>query len=193
MSLISRAKGLILAPWKEWDAITTEDVAIPDLYRNYILYLAAIPPFASFISSWLFGFYSRATLTYVHSTFGAGLWRALVQYALSLPAIFLIAFVLSMAAPYFEGETNDRRALTLAAYAYTPAWLAAGFGLVPGLRFLDFLGFWGVYIFYLGATRMLGVPKDNVDVFTVVALAVTMATSALHGRIVHLIAPGLMV
>ena len=131
MSLISRAKGLILAPRKEWDAITTEDVAIPDLYRNYILYLAAIPPFASFISSWLFGFYSRATLTYVHSTFGAGLWRALVQYALSLPAIFLIAFVLSMAAPYFEGETNDRRALTLAAYAQQ-AYLEYALSVVKG-------------------------------------------------------------
>ncbi len=193
MSLISRAKGLILAPRKEWETISEEEVSIPDLYRNYILYLAAVPPFASFISSWLFGFYSRATLTYVHATFVAGLWRAIVQYALSLPALFLIAFVLSMAAPYFEGKTDDRRALTLAAYAYTPAWLAAVFGLVPALRFLDFLGFWGVYIFYLGATRMLAVPKENVDVFTVVALAVTMATGALHGRIVHLIAPGLMI
>lgn len=193
MSLISRAFGVVFTPRKEWEAITTENISISDLYRNYIVYLAAIPPFASFVSSWLFGFYSHATLTYVHASFGAGLWRAIVQYALSLPAIFLIAFVLSMTAPHFDGKTDDRRALILAAYSYTPAWLAAVFGLAPGLRFLDFLGFWGIYVFYLGASRMLGVPRDNVDVFTVVALAVTMATGALHGRIVHFIAPGLMV
>lgn len=171
----------------------TEDVSITELYRDYIVYLAAIPPFASFVSSWLFGFYSHVTLSYVHASFGSGLWRAIIQYALSLPAVFLIAFVLSMTAPHFEGKTDDRRALILAAYSYTPAWLAAVFGLVPGLRFLDFLGFWGIYVFYLGATRMLGVPRDNVDVFTLVAMAVTMATGALHGRIVHFIAPGLMV
>lgn len=193
MSLISRAIGLVFAPRKEWDAIAAEDVSITDIYRNYIIYLAAIPPFASFISSWLFGYYSHTTLTYVHASFGAGLWRAIVQYAFSLPAIFLIAFVLSMTAPHFEGKTDDRRALILAACSYTPAWLAAIFGLVPGLRFLDFLGFWGIYIFYLGAPRMLRVPRDNVDVFTVVGMAVTMATGALHGRIVHFIAPGLMI
>lgn len=193
MSLVSRAKGLVLTPRKEWDAIEAEDISIADLYRNYIVYLAAIPPFASFVSSWLFGFYSRATLTYVHATFAEGLWRAIVQYALSLPAVFMVAFVLSMAAPHFEGKTDDHRALILAAYSFTPAWLAATFGLVPGLRFLDFLGFWGIYIFFIGATRMLGVPRDNVDVFTVVGLAVTMATVALHARIVHFIAPGLMV
>lgn len=193
MSLISRAFGIVFSPIKEWEVIVREDVSITQFYTNYIVYLAAIPPFASFISSWLFGFYSHITLTHVYASFGAGLWRAVVQYVLSLPAIFLIAFVLSMMAPHFDGRTDDRRALILAAYSYTPAWLAAIFGLAPGLRFLDFLGFWGIYVFYLGAPRMLRVPRDNVDVFTVVALAVTMATGALHGRIVHFIAPGLMV
>lgn len=181
--LISRVKGLILSPEKEWDEIERERTSILDLYRRYIVILAAIPPFASFFGAWLFG--TRG----LHPTFVGGLLRALTQYALSLPALFMVAFIISMAAPHFDGRSDDRRALALAAYSYTPAWLASFFGLVPGLRFLDVLGFYGVYVFSLGLTRMMRVPKENLDVFTLVALIVTVATSALHAWIVTAIAP----
>jgi hypothetical protein len=181
--LMSRVKGLILTPQKEWETIGTERTGIFDLYRGYIAPLAAIPPFASFLGAWLFGSHG------LHPTFAAGLFRALVQYALSLPALFLVAFVISMAAPHFDGKSDDRRALMLAAYSYTPAWLASLFGLVPGLRFLDVLGFYGIYVFSLGLTKMMRIPKDNLDVFTLVALVVTVATGALHAWIVTAIAP----
>ena len=186
-SLISRAKGVILTPQKEWEEIETEETSIAELYREYIAILAAIPPFASFLGSWLFG------LRGLHPTFGQGLFRAVVQYALSLPALFMIAFVISMMAPHFDGKSDDRRALMLAAYSYTPAWLAALFGLAPGLRFLDVLGFYGIYVFSLGLTRLLRVPKDNLDVFTLVALFLTVATGALHAWVVSLIAPAQLI
>lgn len=181
--LISRVKGLIISPRKEWEVIETERTSVVDLYRRYIVVLAAIPPFASFFGAWLFGAHG------LHPTFTAGLFRAAVQYVLSLPALFIVAFVISMAAPHFDGRSDDRRALTLAAYSYTPAWLAAAFGLVPGLRFLDVLGFYGIYVFSLGLTRMLRVPKDNLDIFTLVALILTVAVGALHAWIVSAIAP----
>lgn len=185
--LISRVKGLILTPQKEWERIETEDTSILDLYRRYIVVLAAIPPFASFLGAWLFGAHG------LHPTFAAGLFRAVVQYALSLPALFAIAFIISMAAPHFDGRSDDRRALLLAAYSYTPAWLAAIFGLIPGLRFLDVLGFYGIYVFSQGLTRMMRIPKDNLDVFTLVALFVTVAMGAAHAWLVSLIAPAQMV
>lgn len=181
--IITRVKGLILTPQKEWEHIESEGTTILDLYRSYIAILAAIPPFASFLGAWLFG------VRGLHPTFIGGLGRAFAQYALSLPALFAIAFVISMAAPHFDGRSDDRRALQLAAYSYTPAWLAAIFGIVPGLRFLDVLGFYGIYVFSQGLTRMMRVPRDNLDVFTLVALFVTVAMGALHAWIVSLIAP----
>lgn len=185
--LISRVKGLILTPQKEWALIESEDTSAIELYRDYIVILAAIPPFASFLGAWLFGAHG------LHPTFLAGLFRASVQYALSLPALFAIAFIISMAAPHFDGKSDDRRALMLAAYSYTPAWLAALFGLAPGLRFLDVLGFYGVYVFSLGLTRMMRVPKDNLDVFTLVTLFVTVAMGAAHAWVVSLIAPAQLI
>jgi hypothetical protein len=186
-ALISRVKGLILTPRSEWEQIEKDDISVVEFYRGYIAILAAIPPFSTFFGTWLFGAQG------LHPTFLAGLFRAVTQYVLSLPALFIIAFVISMAAPYFDGRSDDRRALMLAAYSCTPAWLASAFGLVPGLRFLDVLGFYGVYVFSLGLNRMTRVPKDNLDVFTLVALFVTVAVGALHAWIVSAIAPSQLV
>lgn len=188
MQLLSRIKGLIVRPQTEWTLISEEKTSIFELYRNYIAILALLPPFAAFFGSWLFGF-SYGAQGVMHPVFGAGLYRAFVQYLLSLPAFFLVAFVISAIAPHFEGKTDDRRALMLTAYAYTPVWLASLFGLLPGLRWLDVLGFYGIYVFSVGVPTMMRVPKENLDVFTLVTLFLAVATVALHGWLVHLIAP----
>ncbi len=188
MNLLSRIKGLILTPQTEWAQISQEETSVFDLYRNYIAVLALLPPFASFFGSWLFGF-SYGSQGTMHPTFAGGLYRAFVQYLLSLPALFLVAFVISAIAPHFEGKTDDRRALMLTAYSFTPVWLASLFGLVPGLRWLDVLGFYGIYVFSVGLPPMMRVPRENLDVFTLAMLFLVVATVALHGWLVHLIAP----
>lgn len=188
MRLLSRIKGLILKPQTEWAQISQEDTSVLELYCGYIAILALLPPFASFFGSWLFGF-SYGSQGLMHPTFAGGLYRAFVQYLLSLPAFFLVAFVISAIAPHFEGKTDDRRALTLTAYSYTPVWLASLFGLIPGLRWLDVLGFYGIYVFSVGLPTMMRVPRENLDVFTLVTLFLVVATVALHGWLVHFIAP----
>ncbi len=188
MRLLSRIKGLILTPQTEWAQISQEDTSVFALYRNYIAILALLPPFASFFGSWLFGF-SYGAQGLMHPTFTGGLYRALVQYLLSLPAFFLVAFVISAIAPHFEGKTDDRRALMLTAYSFTPVWLVSLFGLIPGLRWLDVLGFYGIYVYSVGLPTMMRVPRENLDVFTLATLFLAVATVALHGWLVHFIAP----
>ncbi|TLG71628.1 YIP1 family protein [Methylocystis sp. B8] len=188
MQLLSRVKGLILTPQSEWAKISEEDTSVLELYRGYIAILALLPPFASFFGSWLFGV-SYGGSGVMHPTFSGGLYRAFVQYLLSLPAFFIVAFVISAIAPHFEGKTDDRRALLLTAYSYTPVWLASVFGLIPGLRWLDVLGFYGIYVFSVGLPTMMRVPKENLDVFTLATLFLVVGTVALHGWVVHLIAP----
>jgi hypothetical protein len=188
MDIVKRVKGLILAPATEWGIIEAEGRSIASLYRDYIVLLALIPPVASFLGGYFFGF-AHAPSDVTHLPFWGGLLRAALQYALSLPMIYLVAFVVSSIAPHFEGEANDTRALTLVAYSYTPAWIAAIFGLVPGLRWLDILGLYGIYVFYFGLPRMMKCPKDHGDVFTLAVLLVSIAAGALHGWIVHRLVP----
>ncbi|MGA8170590.1 MAG: Yip1 family protein [Methylocystis sp.] len=184
MNLYRRIKGLIITPDTEWVEIEAENKSVFELYRDFIVYLALIPPFASFLGGYFFGF-GRGPTDVDHLSLGAGLLRAAVQYTLSLPLLYLVAFVISSITPHFDGKADDKRALTLAAYSYAPAWLAAVFGLIPGLRWLDILGFYGIYVFYHGLPRMMKCPKDHADVFTMAVLVLSVATAALHGWIVH--------
>jgi hypothetical protein len=188
MGILNRIKGLLFDPEGEWAAIEAEEPSILEIYRDYVLLLALIPPVASFLGGYFFGF-GPSSHEVGHLTFWGGLMRAGLQYVLSLPLLFAVAFVLSSLAPHFEGRSNDARALALTAYSYTPAWLASIFGLVPGLRWLDILGLYGLYVFYHGLPRMLKCPKDHADILTLVALVVSISAGVLHAWLVHSLAP----
>jgi len=42
--LIARIKGILLTPKTEWPVIAGETTTVADLYKGYIVWLAAIPP-----------------------------------------------------------------------------------------------------------------------------------------------------
>ena len=42
--LIARVKGILLTPKTEWPVIAGESTTVADLYKGYIVWLAAIPP-----------------------------------------------------------------------------------------------------------------------------------------------------
>lgn len=186
--LVERVKRILLTPKSEWAAIEAEPMSVQEIYRNYIVILAAIPAVANFLGNWLFGF-SRGSDGIVHATFFGGLFRAILQYGLSLPLIYLVAMAISRLAPSFEGKSDDLRALKLIAFSFTPVWLAEIFGLVPGLRWMDVLGLYGIYLFYVGVARMTQSREDYADVYTAAGLAISLAAAFLHGAIVHVLAP----
>lgn len=186
--IAERAKRIILSPKSEWAAIDAEPMTVREIYLNYVVYLAAIPAVANFLGNWLFGF-ARASEGVVHTTFFGGLLHSLVQYALSLPLLYVVAIALSRLAPTFEGKTDDLRALKLVVFSYTPIWLAEIFGLIPGLRWLDVLGLYAVWLFYVGVAPMTRSKPEYADVFTAAGVALGIAAAFIHGAVVHMIAP----
>ena len=42
--IIQRARAVLVTPRTEWPVIAAEPTTVQDLYRDYILVLAAIPP-----------------------------------------------------------------------------------------------------------------------------------------------------
>ena len=53
--LIARVQALLLTPKTEWPVIAAEQETVANLYKNYILILAAIPVVAGFIKGSLIG------------------------------------------------------------------------------------------------------------------------------------------
>jgi hypothetical protein len=87
--------------------------------------------------------------------------RAIVTYAVSLAAVYVIAGVIDLLAPRFGAKKNFPAAFKLAAYSYTPLWLAGVFLLVPGLNFLLMLGFYGFYLLWIGLPLLMQVPNSE--------------------------------
>lgn len=184
MGLVDRAKNILLTPATEWAAIDAETTSIKDLYLSYVAILAAIPPVASAIGYSVFG---------MRFGFGAGTWRwpistgievAVMQYALSLAGVFLVALIVDALAPTFGGQKNQMQALKVVAYANTAPWVAGIFALVPGLRILGILGLYGLYLLYLGLPVLMKAPKDKAVAYTVVTVVCAIVVYFVIGAVV---------
>ncbi len=158
MDLVSRAKSILLSPSSEWKAIAEEPSDVGRLYKSYILPMAAIPPVCAFIGFSIF--LGRFGV-------GIGLWGLIVQYAMALIAVYVIALIAQWLAPKFGGSGDFIRALKLIAYSYTASWVGGIFLLIPYLGILSLLlSLYGLYLLYAGAAPVMQVPAERAVTFT---------------------------
>ena len=63
------------------------------------------------------------------------------------------------------------QALKVAAYSFTPAWLAGILSLLPSLSMLGVLaGLYGIYLLYLGLPVLMKVPQEKAAAYTAVSV-----------------------
>lgn len=183
MNLIERAKNICLQPRSEWPVITGEGTAAADLYKNYIAPLAAIGPVASLLG------WSVLGAGGFRMPIATGLAMAVVSFVVALVAVYVIAWVIDALAPNFGGEKNPAQALKVAAYSYTPAWLAGVLNLVPLLGVLVLLAsLYGVYLLYLGLPVLMKAPQDKALPYTVVVVVCAVLVGLVLGAVVGLFA-----
>jgi hypothetical protein len=169
MALVDRTKNILLTPRTEWEVIDAEPTTVADLYKGYIMPLAAIGPVAQAIGFSVFGYTVPFLGTY-RTPIGSAITGAIVGYVLTLAAVYVLALIIDVLAPTFDGTKNQLQALKLAAYSSTASWVAGIFGLIPGLRFLMILGVYTVYLLYLGLPVLMKSPKEKALGYTVVII-----------------------
>jgi hypothetical protein len=159
VNLIDRVKNILLNPREEWPKIAAETATVQSLYVGYILILAAIGPIALAARSLAFGV-------------GIGLGFAIGTYLLTLVAVFIVALIVDTLAPSFGGERNFVGSLKLVAYAYTAAWVAGVFRLIPIFGGIVGLlaAIYSIYTFYLGAPPVKKCPAEKAIGYTIVVL-----------------------
>lgn len=180
-ALKDRVTNILKTPKTEWPVIEAETTTTEKLYRSYIAPLAAIPAVAWFIGVTVVG----VTLPFV-GTFRESFPRAfanmIVSYILALVGVYIAAFVVNKLAPTFDSRPDDRQALKLVAYAYTPAWIAGVLMIIPALAPIAIIGgLYAVYLFYLGLPVMMKTPEAKVIVYMIVAAIVVIAVSIVVG------------
>jgi hypothetical protein len=177
MDLVERAKRILLQPGQEWQVINTEATTTADLYKSYIVPLAAIGPVASIIGMSVVGVSVPFFGTY-RVPFGTAISHAVVTYVMTLVGVYVLALIINALAPTFAAEKNDMQALKVAAYASTAAWLAGVFTLIPMLSILGVLGLYSLYLLYLGLPILMKAPQEKALAYTAVVVVAAIVVFA---------------
>ncbi|HLB54342.1 MAG TPA: Yip1 family protein [Gemmatimonadales bacterium] len=188
MSLVDRAKGILMNPKNEWAVIDTEPATVGSLYSGYIIPLAAIPAVASFIGMSLIGF---SVLGFrVRMPVGSGLTSAVVAYVLGLVGVFVLALIIDALAPSFGGQKSQIQALKVAGYSMTASWVAGIFLVIPSLAILAALGgLYGLFLLFLGLPILMKAPQEKAVGYTVVVIIVAIVLYLVIGLVVRSVVP----
>ena len=181
MNLVDRVKRILLTPAEEWRVIDGEPTTVQGLYTSYIIPLAAIGPIAQVIGYSVFGMSFMGT-TY-RTPIGSAVTGAIVTYVLTLIGCYVLALVIDMLAPTFNGTRSQIQALKVAAYSSTASWLAQVFVLLPGLRILTILGLYSLYLLYLGLPVLMKSPPEKAMGYTAVVIIAAIVLFMLVGLV----------
>jgi hypothetical protein len=186
--LIARVKAILTTPKTEWPVIAAEPATVADLYKNYIIWLAAVPAVCQFIKGSFIG-YGMFGVHY-RTPIGAGITGMIVGYALSLALVYVVALIVDALAPTFAAQKNQVQALKTVAYAWTASWIGGIGALIPWLGFLIMLaaGIYSIYLLFLGLPFTMKNPPDKSGGYT----AVTIVIAIVLGWIIGLVVAGIV-
>jgi hypothetical protein len=159
-------KKIIVQPKQEWIEIEREAYSVQEIYTKYALALAAIPAVASFIGWSIIGVGPFGST--VRAALGIGIAHLILEYLLSLGAVYVLALAIDALAPSFDGQKDFMQALKLAVFSSTAVWLAGIFYIVPALSIFGLLGLYSLYLLFLGLPLMMKVPEDKALPYTAV-------------------------
>src|SRR3990167_3336591 len=169
MNIVERVQAILLKPVETWPVIEQESTDAQGIYKNYLIYLAAIPAVAGFIGMSLVG--AGAMGMSFRVPILAGLGNMVVGYVLSLVMIYVLAMITNALAPSFQGEKNQLNALKLIAFGSTAGMVGGIFSLIPMLSVLGLLAaLYSIYLVYTGIPVLMKAPKEKAAVYTAVVV-----------------------
>jgi hypothetical protein len=183
--LLARATNIVVRPRTEWPVIASESTPTLKLYTGYVAPLAAIGPLASIIGMSLVGI-SIPFMGTIRTPIASSVMHAITSFVMALVGVFVLSLIINALAPKFDGESNRSQALKVAAYTYTPGWLAGVLLLLPALSFLAVIAaFYGVYLLHLGLPILMKAPKEKATAYTSVvvlcAIVLGIVVAAISG------------
>jgi hypothetical protein len=176
MNLIQRVQDILLKPKETWPVIAQEKDDVAAIYKNYLVFLAAIPPVATFLGIYVLGFGM-----FGHRMSGfmvSGLTHMIVQYIVSLVLVYGVAFVANELAPSFGGTKDMLSAFKLVAYSSTAGYVGGIFALLGPLGILALLAsLYGIYLMFVGVPILMKVPEDKAPGYTAVLVVIVIVAS----------------
>jgi hypothetical protein len=187
MNIVDRVRNILITPRTEWEVIAGESTPTAALITGYVLPLAAIAAVAQFIGSVFVG----TSLGFM-GTFRMPLLWGLVMLsysvAMAVVMVLVVGFIIDALAPSFGAQKDNAQALKVAAYCWTPGWVAGILNILPMLGILAILGaLYGIYLLYLGLPRLMKNPAEKSAGYTAVVIICAIVVGVIVGVIGGLI------
>jgi hypothetical protein len=181
MSIVERAKRLLLSPEAEWAVIAAEPATLGGLITGYALPLAAVSAIGSLIGTLILGL---GVLFAVQA--------AVIGLVMGLVGVVILSVVIDGLAPTFGAAKNSTSAAKVAAYAPTSAWIGGFFQIVPILGSIIALigALYSLYLLYLGLIHVMKSPQDKAVGYTVVVVVVAIVIGLVTSYITTMIGFG---
>ena len=190
MSIVERAKNIILKPTDEWNVIAAEPATVGRLFTGYAMPLALILVASEILFSGLLGISAADMMGLGGGIMSMGMTAiagmAVVGFVLSLVTLFVMGTIVKLVSPSFNGTSDKVQAMKLMTYASTPNWVVALVSWIPFLgALLSFAAIaYAVYLIYIGLHPVLGVPKEKIAGFTVVIVLIYLVLALVISGIV---------
>jgi Yip1 domain len=182
MNLVERVQAILLKPKETWPVIATEGGDVPSIYKNYLVYLAAIPAVATFIGLSIVG--AGAFGVSFRVPIMSGLVNMVVGFVLSLVMIYVLSLIANALAPTFKGEKNALNAFKLVAYGSTAGLVGGVFNLLPALSMLGLLAaLYSIYLLYTGIPVLMKAPEDKALGYTAVLIVCGIVAGVIIGAV----------
>lgn len=173
MNIVERVKRILVSPTTEWPVIAAETTPTATLITGYVLPLAAVSAVATFIGQTLIGMSFMGT-TY-RTPIVTGIAMAIWGMVMAVAGVFICGYIINAFAPTFGATKSDTQALKVAAYSFTPVWVAGVLNILPPLAPLGIIGaLYALYLLYLGLGIVMRAPDDKTVGYTAVVALVTV-------------------
>jgi hypothetical protein len=185
-AIVARAQQIITNPKAAWAEIDAEPADISDIYKSYVVPLAAIPAVAGFIGMSFFGI--GVLGTHVRIPIVSGIGQMVVTYLLTLAAVYVFALIIDWLAPQFGAEKNFGQAFKVAAYSATASWLAGIFNIFPALSILTIIGgLYSLYLLFIGLPALMKPSENKATIYTLASIGCAIVLSIIVGAVVSAI------
>jgi hypothetical protein len=159
--VLQRVREFFLNPKNAWAQVRQEVTTSETLLREYALPLGLIASLCGFIGMSIVGINIPSVGRFRYPLF-ASLFQQALYLGLVLGILYLLALVAEKLSPKFGGSADRTTAMKLIVYAYTPAFVAGIFSLIPLVGVLgSLISLYSLYLLYTGISELQIVPDDR--------------------------------
>ena len=179
--MFNRIINILLKPTSEWQVIANESSSVGGILAGYAIPLSVVQAITTVVALGYLGIGTEMMeMGGLSVTLADTAMRAFVGFAAGLVLLYALAFIGCMIAPSFNGNADIVQSLKLFTYSSTPSWVAgallpffmSSMGLMILVSLLSFASIgYAIYLIYLGAGPVMGIPKEKLAGFTVVVIA----------------------